>query len=274
MTSILKCLLLIVCLAAAPARAQDPIPLMAGTSLVEDILAGLAGGRVAVKTVIPAAACPGHYDVRTSDVAFLARAKLILLHDWQERMPALVSILDAVPSAREKVRVVRVKGNWMTPGSQAEATEAIARVLEETDSANAGIYRNNAKARIERTRSVGFAARERIREVGLEGAPVICDVMQRPFVEFLGLRVVADYGRFEETGAEALARTVTAAKAAGARLVLDNLQSTGAAGKALADDIGAGHATLTNFPGGLPGTDTWEAAVARNAELVVEASRR
>lgn len=274
MTSILRCLLILACLAATPARAGEALPVMAGTSLVEDILTGLAGGRVAVKTVIPAAACPGHYDVRTSDVAFLAGARLILLHDWQERMPAVVSILDAAPKAKEKVRVVRVKGNWMTPMSQVEATMAIARVLEEIDADNAQVYQRNAKARIERVDSVGLAARERIRQAGLEGAPVICDVMQRPFVEFLGLRVVADYGRFEETGAEALARTVTAAKTAGARLVLDNLQSTGAAGKALADDIGAGHATLSNFPGGLPGTDTWETAVARNVDLVVEASRR
>lgn len=269
-----RLLAILVCLAAVHAQAKTPIPVMAGTSLIEDILAGLAGPRLKVKTVIPAAACPGHYDVKTSDVTFLSQAKIILLHDWQERMPTLVSIIEAVPGSKDKVVVIQVQGNWMAPDKQTKATAAILGVLEGLDPANAGWYRANARNRIERAAALGSMVRDRIRQAGLEGAPVICGAMQRPFVESLGLNVVADYGRFEEMGPEALAKTMTAAKTARVKLVLDNLQSTGAAGKSLADDLGAGHATLSNFPGGLPDTDTWEATVTKNVDLILAAAGR
>ncbi|MBI4804848.1 MAG: zinc ABC transporter substrate-binding protein [Desulfovibrio sp.] len=273
MTSLVRFGVLLLCLAAGPALADAPVPVMAGTTLVEDILTGLGGKDVAVKTVIPGAACPGHYDVKTSDVAFLARASVILLHDWQERMPALVSIIDAVPGAKQKVRVLKAKGNWMVPERQAEAAMEIAEVLQELAPGRAGRYAEAVRGRLASIQAVAEREKERIRSAGLAGAPVICDVMQRPLVEFLGFRVVADYGRFEEMGPEALGRTITAAKLSGAKLVLDNLQSTGAAGKSLAEDIGAGHATLTNFPGGFPGADTWEDAVSRNVDLILAAGK-
>ncbi|WP_027191886.1 metal ABC transporter solute-binding protein, Zn/Mn family [Fundidesulfovibrio putealis] len=256
---------------SVPALAQDRLEVMAGTSLIEDIVTDLGGSRVAVKTIIPAAACPGHYDIRTSDVAYLAQARIILLHDWQERMPAMVSILDAVSGARERAVVVQVKGNWMVPDRQVEAVRAVESILERVDPGHAAAYREKSLDRLRMVEAAGERMRERMKQAGLLNTPVMCDVMQRPFVELLGLAVVADYGRFEEMGPEALAKALNAAKAAGARLVLDNMQSTGAAGKALADDLGAAHATLSNFPGGYPGADTWEAAVSKNVDLILAA---
>jgi zinc transport system substrate-binding protein len=271
MNTVIRLLAILLSL-SGPALAQDRLQIMAGTSLIEDIVTDLGGSRVAVKTIIPAAACPGHYDIRTSDVAYLSQARIILLHDWQERMPALVSIIEAVPGSKDRIMVIQVKGNWMAPDKQTEATAAILGVLEGIDPAKAGWYRANARNRIERAETLGTMARDRIRQAGLEGAPVICDLMQRPFVESLGLNVVADYGRFEEMGPEALGKAMSAARTARVKLVLDNLQSTGAAGKSLAEDLGAGHATLSNFPGGFPGADTWEAAVARNVDLILAAA--
>lgn len=274
MPTFVKLLAILACLAAVPARAETPIPVMAGTSLIEDILVDLAGPRLKVKTIIPAAACPGHYDVKTSDVAFLAQAKIILLHDWQERMPTLVSVLDAVQGATQHIVVVQAKGNWMVPDRQIEASKAVGAVLESADPGHAAMYREKTLARCRMAETAGERIRDRVKHAGLLNTPVICDVMQRPFVEWLGFTVVADYGRFEEMGPDALAKTMTAAKHAGVKLVMDNMQSTGAAGKALSDDLGAAHATLSNFPGGYPGSDTWEAAVSNNLDLILAAVRK
>ena len=43
------------------------------------------------------------------------------------------------------------------------------------------------------------------------------------------------------------------------------------AGAVLARETGAERVILSNFPGGLPGTETWDRAIARNVELLVDA---
>jgi len=61
------------------------------------------------------------------------------------------------------------------------------------------------------------------------------------------------------------------AKDAHVLLVADNLQSTGSAGKTLADELGATHVTLSNFPGGYPEEATWESATEGNLRRLVQA---
>lgn len=258
---------------AATARAADigHMRVLAGTTLVEDIVRDLAGPETTVRTIIPAAACPGHYDVKASDVVFAGEADLVALHDWQERMPAMVSLLEASGNAKAVVVVVKAGGNWMVPDRQKEAVLAFSRVLAQADPAHASDFAEKAERRLLRVDDAARRLRQTMRDRGLVGTPVMCDAMQRPFLEWLGFTVVAQYGRFEEMGPEALGKAMTQAKAGGARLVADNLQSTGDAGKALARDLGAAHVCLSNFPGGYSGADTWERAVDRNMEMIAAA---
>ena len=65
---------------------------------------------------------------------------------------------------------------------------------------------------------------------------------------------------------------VAEAKEAGVALVIDNLQSGATAtGAAMAQDIGAIPVTISNFPGGLENTETWEKAIDKNVDLLLEA---
>jgi zinc transport system substrate-binding protein len=54
-------------------------------------------------------------------------------------------------------------------------------------------------------------------------------------------------------------------------LVVNNLQDGKDAGKALAEELGAKNLNLSNFPGGFDDTETWEKAIDRNIELILEA---
>lgn len=268
------------CGVAAARDAQDvrsPVPVrlqvLAGTTLIEDLVLAVGGDRVAARTVIPGGACPGHHDVRASDVAAFARADLILLHDWQRGQAHIRALLDTAPGAAGKVRVPEAPGNWMLPEAQARAALAVGELLAAADPGGAAAYSRRAAERAARARAVADEVRGLAAASGIAGVPAIGDVMQRPMLEWLGLRVVGDYGRFEETGAEALARTVAAGKAARAVLVADNLQSTGGAGRALAEDMDARLVVLTNFPGGFPDTPDWESSFRRNADMVMAAVR-
>jgi len=39
----------------------------------------------------------------------------------------------------------------------------------------------------------------------------------------------------------------------------------------IAQDIGATQVTISNFPGGFKGTETWEKAIDRNVDLILAA---
>ena len=80
------------------------------------------------------------------------------------------------------------------------------------------------------------------------GVAVICSEMQRPFLEWLECRVVASYGRPEELTSSQLITMIKKARKEHIVLVADNLQSGPQAGKTLAEEAGARHVTLTNFP--------------------------
>lgn len=268
-------ILMLSCFMMAPseARAAERLMVLTGTTLIEDVVKDVGGARVETRTVIPGAACPGHYDMRASDIAAFARADIILLHDWQRGQSHIKAMLATDAGAAGKVRVPEASGNWMLPQVQARGTAAVTALLAEADAAFAEDYARRGGERVARIGAVGEEVREAVKRAGVVGQPVIADAMQRPLLEWMGLRVVADYGRFEEMGAEALGRAMTAAREAGAVLAVDNLQSTGGAGAALAADLGARHVVLTNFPGGFPDAPDWESSLRRNVEIVLGALR-
>jgi zinc transport system substrate-binding protein len=55
-------------------------------------------------------------------------------------------------------------------------------------------------------------------------------------------------------------------------LVIDNLQSGATTiSAAMIQDIGALQVTISNFPGGFENTETWEKAIDKNVDLLLEA---
>ncbi|OIO02700.1 MAG: hypothetical protein AUJ49_05775 [Desulfovibrionaceae bacterium CG1_02_65_16] len=258
----------------APAWAGGASPtVLAGTTLIEDIAADLGAGAFAVRTLIPGSACPGHADLRASDVVLAGEAKAVIIHDWQQNMPMLQALRRTAPSVQTRLRVVPVSGDWMTPDRQAEATAAVAKILKAIAPARAGTITARAVARQNRIKTLAARLKVRAAQGGLTGLRVMCDGMQRPLLEWFGCVVVAEYGRFEDMNPRQLAVVMDRAKAAGAALVVDNLQSTGGSGKALAGELHAGYAALTNFPGAAKGAETWELAVQWNLEQLIAAAR-
>ena len=101
---------------------------------------------------------------------------------------------------------------------------------------------------------------------------VICSNMQAEFISWTGFDVVATYGRPEELSVTDMEQLITQAKQAGVALVIDNLQSGGTStSETMAQDIGAIQVTISNFPGGFEGTETWEKAIDKNVDLLLQA---
>lgn len=273
------CCLALACIClAVPARRgeagerESPIVIAAGTTLVSDIVGDLGQGVAMATPIMPAAACPGHTDLRASDMRTLQYAKAILLHDWQTHLDAVMGPLRSDPALAAKVRVVDAPGNWMVPDRQKAATLAVARMLAAIDPPHAALYEERAKARTGMVDRVAGELRAKARP--LAGLPVMADVQQQPFLKWLGCDIAAQYGRFEESGPQKLAQAVAKARENHARLVADNLQSSGGSGKTFAEELGAAFVVLTNFPGGFPDAPTWADAVADNLDRCLAAVKR
>jgi zinc transport system substrate-binding protein len=253
-------------------NAQPSVDIMAGSSLITNIIQDVADGKLETRTLIPPGVCPGLYDIKTSDIEALANSTALFIHDYQENFQNIKGAIEAAENHNLTITVLNVTGNWMVPSVQAEAVSKIAQALSEIDPENAAYYAGNATERAQAILAKGEEVKNRLLGAGVEGVKVICADMQAGFVEWAGFDVVATYGRPEDLSPAQMDELVTEAKEAGVALVIDNLQSSATAtGETMAQDIGAIQVTISNFPGGLENTETWENAIDKNVDLLLGA---
>lgn len=252
--------------------AHPSVDLVAGSSHIANIISDVSDGKLKARVLIPPEACPGHYDIKPGDIEALAKCRALLIHDYQQNMKNVTSAIEAAKNPNLVIKVLEVKGNWMVPSVQAEGVGKIAEILAELDTKNADFYCQRAEQRKQAILAKGGEVKKKLEAANLSQVKVICADMQAGFVKWVGFDVVATYGRPEELSVGQVAELVSKAKQAGVVLVIDNLQSGATAtSEAMARDIGAVQVTISNFPGGLKGTESWEKALDRNVDLLFEA---
>jgi len=251
---------------------QQSTDIMAGSSLITNIIQDVADGKVETRTLIPPGVCPGHYDVKPSDIVALANSKALFIHDYQENFENITGLIEAAENPDLIITVLNVTGNWMTPPVQAEAVDKIAQALGEIDPENAAYYEEKATERAQAILAKGEEVEDRLLEAEVDGVKVICAEMQAGFVQWAGFDIVATFGRPEDLSLLQMEALVTEAQEAGVALIIDNLQSGSATlGASIEQDVEAIPVTISNFPGGFENTETWEKAIDKNVDLLLEA---
>ncbi|MFO7973146.1 MAG: zinc ABC transporter substrate-binding protein [Candidatus Hydrogenedentota bacterium] len=263
----------VLCLVAAGCVQKDE-PIVAGTALMQCAVQDLIPEAAISPALIPPGSCPGHYDMRPGDIRRVAACNALLLHTWQETKPNITSVVRASGIPPENVLVVPVPGNWMVPDAYADALESLAALLESKELGTQNLAAR-AEQRISEVRISGRRLQNRLQTAGAPNTVVLCQNMVVPFVEWAGFSVAGAFGRSEDLSVSDVEALVKLGKARGVSLVIDNLQSGDEkTGEALARELGAERVIISNFPGGLPNTNTWDRALARNTELLLEALDR
>ncbi len=250
---------------SAPA---SPLKVVTTTSLLGSIVDQVGGEHVSVTVVVPPASCPGHFDAKPGDIQALAEADLFLKHGWEGFADGLI---EAADNPDLKVITVQIEGNWMVPFVQDQAVDELMAVLSEADPAQQADYSSNGEAYKMVIEETEQRLKEKLSSANVDQVPVLCTEYQAGFVKWAGFDVVATYGRLEELTVEQISDLVDQAREAEVLLVIDNLQSGPETGAGMAQEIGATQVTLSNFPGGFEGTETWEKAVEKNIDLLLEA---
>lgn len=249
---------------------------VAGSSHIEVILEDLAGDWVTVRSLFPPALCPSQFDMKPSHINALRTSEAVLLHPWQNAMANVQQGLRTARTPEERIHILAIEGNWMTPEVQRAATERIAELLESIKPANGaseeGGLSGGLAERIAIIDEKAVEGREALDGLDAEGMAVLCNEMQADFLEWAGFEIAGVYGAPEDLSVAAIERLLAQGKEAGAVLVVDNLQSGDpGAGARLARELGAGHAVLSNFPRAVPETSTWEATFEYNIAQLTEA---
>ncbi|MBC7093580.1 zinc ABC transporter substrate-binding protein [Candidatus Bipolaricaulota bacterium] len=244
----------------------QPLAVVATSGVFGDLVQAVGGEAVTVTTLIPAGFCPAHYDLRPSDLLAVARAELVLYHGiepWLERLLGNVN-----PGAK----VLGLKGAWNTPEPLAEKARAVAQALAELQPVRAEYFGERLEAFLSDLSAVAAELLGRAEELGVAEVPAIVMQWQADFAKWLGLKVVATYPPEERLSLRDLADLAQKGREAGAKLVIDNLQSGISFGSRLAQAIGAFHVVVTNFPGPIPGAVDLLTMFRVNADLVFAAA--
>lgn len=241
-------------------------PVVIATSEVFGSLARTIGGEdVLVITIIPAGFCPAHYDLRPADFLFLSRAEVVFYHGieaWLERFLAHVN-----PEAK----VVQLRGPWNYPEALAEKAQAVAQALSERFPEKSQLFQARLETFRKELDALAQETQAKAQDLRLSEIPAFVMAWQEGFARWLGLKIVATYPPEERLSLRDLVELAEKGRAAGVKLVIDNLQSGVSFGGRLAQAIGAAHVVLTNFPGPIPGAVDMLTMLKVNAQLVFAA---
>ena len=252
-------------------EATPKLKVVTTTSLISSVVEQVGGDKVQVANIIPPAQCPGQFDVKPSDVQMLADAKLFLMHGWQGEQ-FTQQLIQSANNPELKVVVLNIAGNWMTPTVQAQAIGNITSTLAEIDPQNAGYYQSNAESELAAITAKGNELEAKLAAGNLSQVNVICDEQVTDLAQWAGFNVIASYPSPDAITPKILQGLIDQGKQSSVALVIGNLQSgTSDATAAIASGIGAAQVTLSNFPGGFDNTETWEKAIDKDVDLLLNA---
>ena len=256
-----------------PISCSSPsVEIVTGSSQIASAVRDIAGDKLDITNIIPGGMCPGHYDVKPGDVEALANGELFIIHNWQQDKANITGLIEAANNPDLPIRVINIADAPMLPSYQIEMVDSLSLILAEMSPGDSDYYQESAANRKEVISAKEVEIKDRLKNANFSGIKVLCDKMQADFIGWLGFDVVASYSRPEELSAGDMEQLITEGKQAGVLLVIDNLQSGGTDNsEGIARDTGAIQVIISNFPGAFENTETWDKAVDKNIDLLLEA---
>jgi zinc transport system substrate-binding protein len=262
-------LLLFIASSAPIAPAQDAsgdgeLSIVCADTLLADLARNVVGDLATVDSIMPAGACPSHFDLRPSDAGLVADADVVVQLGWEPWLDDLIAA-----SGNTDVVRVRCSGldEWNVPEGAKAYVDSLTTGLSMAFPEHAAAFMANATAYKAIIDAKAAEVEALAREGGLEGRAVVAMEWQVRFVEWLGCEVVATYGPPEGLSTQQALEVATAAE--NASMVVDNLQSGTDFGAEVAARSGASHVALTNYPGASPGSETYLDMLEANARALV-----
>jgi len=250
---------------------RQPTTLAATNSYLHAAVADLGGQDLQVALLAPSGGCPGHFDIRPSQIERLRSCRLLLRFGFQRRLDEkLAGLCDDGLT----IQPITLRGGLCLPQTYLAACRQVADAL-----AAAGLIDRQAAglrlASIER-RLAATAERikAQLRQAGLTGQAVLASRHQADFCRWLGLALAGTFGGSDSAGFSDINSAVEAGRQRHVQIVIANKPEGRALADALADRLGAAVVVFDNFPKVPSEADAFDQLLLDNVSHLLEKTPR
>ena len=261
------CMLLLILplLLVSVTRAQttEPPIIVCTTSAVGSVVEDFLGDTAEVLVLVQPGLCPADFDMKPGYVDAVSKATILFKQNIQGEF-WLNSLLNATEN--EDLTVVAIPGVYNTPEGAKNYIRGVGGNLSQILGINLDSETSKMIAEID---EVSDWTQTRAENLEASNVNVICMGWLKTFIESVGFNVVSTFNPPETLSAGDITALSESAQTEGVALIVDNLQIDTEFGGGIANEVGAQHVVLTNFPGAIPGTETLAKMLRYNAEQLL-----
>lgn len=251
----------------AIAAEDDSLQIVCTNAVLADFTSNLIKENVSIEFIMPAGACPAHFDTSPSDVSKIMNADIIISLGWE---PWLESLLNKSGNTDYTEIKCPGLGEWNIPTGALAYVQKITMGLVGALPDQSIVIQQNSVAYQSLINETAESLRNKIIVQNFTERNIICMEWQKDFLEYIGLNVTYYYPPPESLSVQDEIDVITAATQHGVAAVVDNLQSGTAFGARVASESGSSHVIFTNFPGAVPNTDTYLEMISYNTDQLIK----
>jgi zinc transport system substrate-binding protein len=252
-----------------PADPTNAPAIAVANSFIGAVVRDLVGDDVHFIALAEPGMCPGHFDLRPSQLREVQHCRLLLRFDFQQSVDTLLA---RAGNRAPHVAVVHITGGLCEPASFVEAARQVADAIVAEGLLSQTLADERLAAATRRMTELGAWAREQIVGAGLGETPVMTSRHQEAFCRSLGLHVVATFPTADSSVPSEINDAVEQGQEGAVQWIIANLPEGRQAADALADRFAAKVVVFGNFPDG-QGSDSFDRLVRDNVALLVKAIR-
>jgi zinc transport system substrate-binding protein len=231
------------------------------TSYLEAAAHDLLGDDLPVVRLAEPGTCPGHFDMRPSQMVDLRRCRALLRFDFQESLDAKLA---GDGTSGPHVAEITLRGGMCRPESYLSACRQVADHFTKMGL----LAHTNSETRLQaiaaRLEALSQEVSHRVAQAHLIGLPVISSGHQRDFSEWLGLRVVTTFRAADTASIAEIEEAIDAGKLGQVKLVIANRPEGRRTADALAERLKARVVVFENFPALRDGRVSFDAMLQTN----------
>jgi len=247
---------------------DEDIEIVCSNSIIADFTKNLIKDNVTIDYIMPSGVCPAFYDTTPSDVSKIVNADIIISFGSSQMEPWLDDLLTYNTEAKQ-IKCQNM-GEWNVPtGAKAYVeylTGELSKIIPEINET----INKNSQSYLMQIDNKSKELKDLISSSGFFNKTVICMSWQKDFIKDLGLNVIYSYGPPQGLSTQDELDVINAATDNDVCAVIDNLQSGTDFGAHVASESGASHIIFTNFPGAIPGTDTYLDMITYNTNQLID----
>lgn len=246
---------------------EETIQIVCTNSSLADFTSNIIFDNVTIEYIMPAGACPAHFDTSPSDVSKIVNADIIISLGWE---PWLESLLNKSGNSDYTEIKCQGLGEWNIPTGAIAYVEKITQGLKTAIPEKETIIQENADTYLTAINEKAGQLQNRIETLGLTDRKIVSMEWQKDFLEWIGLNVTHYYPPPESLSVQDELEVINAASDKEVAAVVDNLQSGTEFGARVASESGVSHVIFSNFPGAIPNADTYLEMITYNTDQLIK----